>query len=89
MAEAGCWVCSVVWGQAAVEEGIQSDREKGTEELLRPGLRWMAEGCLEESGCLGVRGRRSAGLLLAFPGMRAVLEGWPVLEVQGVDGWVP
>lgn len=87
--EEGCWVCSEVWGQVADEEASRSGRETGTEERQHPGLRWRVAVCLEELGCLAVRGRRSVGLLLAFRGMKAVLEGWPELEVQEVDGSVP
>lgn len=56
----GCSVCSGVWGRASAGEVSPTGRETGTEEQ-HPGWQWRAEGCLEGSVCLEVRGQCCAG----------------------------
>lgn len=77
----GYWVCSEVWGQAAV--GAANLTGKEMQALQHPGRYWMVEACLEVWGCREVRGQLSAGPRWTDQVMRAVL------EALVVDDWVP
>lgn len=77
----GHWVCSGVWGQAAVGGANLTGME--IQVMLHPGRYWMVEACLEVWGCQEARDRLSAGPRWAGPVMRAGL------EALVVDDWVP
>lgn len=80
----GCWVCSGVWGRAAVAEASLTGRETGTEERRCPGWWRRVEGCPAGSACLEARAPRCAGPRCTG----CVPEGWSVSGALEVDGWV-
>lgn len=79
--EVGYWVCSGVWGQAAVGGANLTGKEM--QAVQHPGRYWMVEACLEVWGFQEVRDQLSAGPRCTDPVMRAVL------EALVADDWVP